>query len=348
MPNTSLTVPNHLLSSTAMIRLDKIKSAIDKPYRWVDTMEKVGREEVEGGERVIVPWEFNRHSNTTRFVNGYEAIDLTLQPIMTPGHEDWMDVVRPVGISGNESRKNRGNKTKILSMVDRRTKSTVNGLRAQLQQQVWQSNVTELTDLVSANGTDDSTGFIEEVALAAQDNVIHNLARATYPHPGFQNQRYDGAGSFSANGLIGMHDIMVRVKDLVKGNDAHPSDSAVHIYASIALQGHLKRAVNSNERYLSQDKLDAGRMVMMYGEYPIISMSDLPNAGTQTTADPWSAVFFDHAAIQFYAQKGAYFEMTEFEKPSGYDVQVAYLHLMGQLIATYLGSSGVLYDAEAW
>jgi hypothetical protein len=206
--------------------------------------------------------------------------------------------------------------------------------------------VPALVDLVTLNGFDNTTGFLEQAAVGAQSNVIHGIPRAANLHPGFQNQRFDCAGSASANLLIGAYDVATRIKDLAEGNpNANPD---IVGYISIACQNNLKRALNTNEQYLSEKELNGGRRVLMWGEWKLESNSDLPDSGSITTGSPWSIAFVDHNALRFIAQKGAYFDLTEFDKPTGYDVQVAFMHLMGQHAGFYFGSSGVVYDAEVW
>jgi hypothetical protein len=346
MPDTTLVVNNELLTSTAFKRLKDIRSQIDRPYRWVTEMEAGGKDVEEGGERLIIPFEMGRHSNTTRFSNGYEAIDLTAKPILTPGSQGWMDVVRPVLISGHENRINRGSREKIFSILDRRLKNTEQGLRAEFQQQALRGNVPAMVDLVSLNGFDNTTGFLEQAAVGAQSNVIHTIPRGANLHPGFQNQRYNVAGSASTLLLIAAYDVATRVRDLANGNPNAMPKVVGHI--SIECQNNLKRALNTNEQYLSEKELNGGRRVMMWGEWKLESNSDLPNSGAVTAGSPWSIAFIDHNALRFVAQKGAYFDLTKFDTPVGYDVQVAFMHLMGQMAGSYFGTSGVVYGAEVW
>ena len=66
MPTTALTITNQLLSTTAFSYQQKLTSVIDEPLRYLANMEKLGKEEEEGGERMVVAWNFTRHSSSTR------------------------------------------------------------------------------------------------------------------------------------------------------------------------------------------------------------------------------------------------------------------------------------------
>lgn len=341
MPTTSITFNNEFLTSTLMARLRDVKGMLDRPAKFVDDLESLGSVDEEGGERMLIPFSFNRHSRTTQLSTGYEPIDLSVNPILTPGYEGWFDAIRPIVISGHEQRINRG-KYAVVQILDARTKDVMNGLRLEFQQALLQGGVAAMSDLVPINGVDVSNGFFEAVAYGSQTNVVHNTSKATYATAvGWQNQSGDLANSFSSNGLIKAYDMQTRIMSI--------SESQKHRwYASINATNFLKRALQSNERYLSERDLDGGKRVMVFGDVPIVTVQDLPNAGTGTTAKPFSMMLVDWNEIKFVRQSGFYMKPAPFEGQPGYNTKAAYVQLMGQLRATYLATSGLLYSGEVW
>jgi hypothetical protein len=329
------------LSTTAMTYLQGHRNMLDRPHPFIDDW-LANKEDQEGGERMIVRWKVARHSSGQQLTTGYEPITMTGAPILKPGTQGWFYNVRPVMISERDEIINRG-KAAVLDLLKTRVQDTEDGTRADLEDAVLRANVTTMSDLLPFNGADDTDGFLEHAAVGSQTNTVHGVAKSTYSTlVGFQNQRYDGAGSFSANGLIGLQDGLTRITEL--STEARKMKG----YLSIAGSTNLKRAVLPQERYTSKDDLDAGRMVEMFGGVQFRVTSRLPNSGTTTTADPWTALVVDWASLHFVGQKGYVMMLDEFRPVSGHIVRAAFMHTFGQNVARFFGSSFVLFDAETW
>lgn len=344
MPSTTLTVTNQLLSSTTFQWSKDYRSQIDRPTEFVDDAEKMGMDEEEGGERMIIAANFTRHSNTTQLSTGYDAVDLAVNAPLTPGHEGWYDGIRPVVISGHEERINRGAAAK-LKLAKVRYEDTVKGLELDFQLASLQGGMANYSDLRTFNGADDTTGFLEAVAYGSQTNVVHNLSKATYSTSvGWQNQFYDCNNSASTLLLQAMYDTHTRIKVLCS------DPGKLKWYISIATANNLKRALNTNERYLSAKELDGGRRVMMFDGTPISEVKDLPSTGTNSTLKPWGAMLVSWGDVQFVAQKGFYMkDGSWFDlSPSGQEGRAMFRHLMGQWRARYLAASGVIVRSELW
>ena len=344
MSSTSLTVSDQLLTSTMFSYMKELTSGIDRPRFFLNDLEKLGKVEESGGERMIIPLNFNRHSVGTQLTSGYEPINLTTQPLGTPGHDGWMDTIRPVVFSGHEGRINRG-KAKVLDLLQERVKDTYEGEREEIQTQILKGTIASKSDLNTLNGIDDSTGFLEATAYGSQSHVVHNISKATYASAvHWNNQWVDGGGSFSSNGLDGLYDILTRV--LVLGGNT----AKLRWYLSIACANLLKRGLNSHEQYLSESELDGGRRVMAFGGVPVqpLSDSDLPIAGATSTATPVSAMLIDFEHINIVVQQGAWFASGPFEKQSGFEVKASFMNTMAQLRAKRLSTSALLTNANVW
>ena len=344
MPTTTLVISDQLLSTTAFQLHDEIIDALDINRPFVENVTRMGKDEKTGGERMIISWRMNRHSQTTQLSTGYEPINLTVEPVGTPGWEQWCDAIRPIVISGHEERLNRG-EAEIVSILESRLQDTEQGFRAEFEEQALLGNVPELSDMVTLNGTIDPTGLLEDAAPGAQTNIIHHVARALHQNaPGFQNQFGDALG-VAANHLPTLYNTIVRINRLL--GVAGTTKNGIRGYQSVAAADQMKTLLFAQERYLTEKELDGGKLVRYFSGIPL-EITDLPTAagGTAPGANNVSYMFVDHGQIKFTAQAGFYFKLSEFQSQPGYDVRAAYMHLMGQMTGRYFGTSALIYNAQ--
>jgi hypothetical protein len=275
---------------------------------------------------------------------GYEKIDLSVSDVFQPAQFGWGSVRRPIVISGEEESVNSGDSA-VLSIADSRTKMVANALRREFVKQMVQGSVVGWEDWGTFNGVDVTTGLLEHRAAGSQSNSVGGVSKSTYSSkPGWQNQAFDGAGSFNLNGLAGLYDLKVEVKSLAGGEPAGRV-----ILASRAAFKNLKRSLQAYERYVDQSKLDGGRIVEYWDGIQIEVEHDMPNAGTNTTADPISFYMLDLNDSHVIFDPEGFFEMSPWETVSGdYETRSAKIKVRGQLISQLLGSSGIAWDLEAF
>lgn len=348
MPDVSFTFNAEQFTTTAYVAAKEITDQLDYQLPLLARSEEVhgkGTPKEEGGTRVFIGLNFSEHSETTELTSGYEPINLDITEVGTPGVDDWADSIRPVVISGHEQRINRGSQHKVLDIVSERTKAMMAAYRRQFHKRSWGLASSGLTDVNTLNGDDFSDGFLESIPPPGQTNSVHGVSKATYNFSvGWQNQAVDVANSFSANGLLALDELMVEIGTL----KTVPTAKGCW-YASRPGFRNLKRAVRSNERYIDQSTLDTGRLTLQYNGYMVEVNRDMPQGATSGLNDgEWSFVFLDHEMIYWLTNGPDYFRMGTFEVQSGYDVTAANCHLMGQWIAKYLGSSGVIINADGW
>tara|TARA_R110000751_G_scaffold19527_1_gene58267 strand:+ start:212 stop:1213 length:1002 start_codon:yes stop_codon:yes gene_type:complete len=299
-----------------------------------------------GGTRVVIPLGFGEHSKTTRMQTGYERIDLSVEDVFVPAVYDWAHVVRPIAISSEEEMINQGDAA-ILSILESRVKMTANALKREYVKNVVQGGVAGWEDWGTLNGLDSGSGFLEEDAVASQTNSVGGVSKSAYSDKtGWQNQVYDGAGSFNSNGLAGLYDMMVEI------NSVSPSGNPSVILASRSGFKNLKRALSASERYIDTAKLDGGRVSQTWDGVPIDVEYFMPDSGTTTgTAGDNEISFYMLNLNDIYTlwdPKG-YFDLGDFETVSGeYDVRAAKLRCRGQLIAKHLGSSGLAIGLDTF
>jgi len=342
-------IGNELLSTTMHIVMKEWRDNVHTSTAFLDASARVhgeGKPVQAGGTRIVIPLGFGEHSSTTRMQTGYERIDLSVEDVFQPASYEWAHVVRPIAISSEEELINQGDAA-ILSILESRVKMTANALKREYVKQMVQGSVAGWDDWNTLNGMDTTTGFLEEGAYGSgQTNSVGGVDKSTYKDKtGWNNQLFDGAGSFNSNGLAGLYDLMVEI------NAVSPSGPPNVILASRAGFKNLKRALSASERYIDTAKLDGGRVSQTWDGVPIDVEYFMPNSGTVSGTSDQEASFYMLSMDDIYTlwdPKG-FFDLSDFETVSGeYDVRAAKLRCRGQLIAKHLGSSGLAIGLDTF
>jgi hypothetical protein len=339
---TSITYPDEFFTTTAANRLALIRQAQYRPYRlaqaFIDNAKMV-----DGGERVIIPFDVQEHSVTTQMTTGYEAVDMDVQTVLKPGTDTWFFAVSPIVFSWVDEAKNKG-KAKHIDIIETRVKDTESRMRREFETQLLKGTQASMSDLNTLNGADNSGGFIEEDAIQSQGNTVHGLSKSTYSTlPGFQNQIASIANDFSAGGIAALQEMHIRVQEITE------DPTKLRGFASIAGAINYNTAVQANERYITQrDAVRTGLMINGV-EYQISSL--MPDDGTQTinVNNKWSFLLLDMDAICFQAFNGLLFNMTPFrDVGGGHLVKAAFHQVAGQLTISNWGSSALGQGGETY
>jgi hypothetical protein len=308
----------------------------------------------DAGERIIVRWEVGDHSKATRVQTGYERWDDSIFATLKPGHEQWAIVVQPVMISEVDEGRNSG-KAKIIDLLRQRTQNVYRHKMRQLQRVAvrgpaasgtW-TGVPGWEDFLTLNGADSTTGIIE--AAASGTNTLHNVSKASYPattHPKFHNSFRDSAGAAGTNLLHNLNGINTNL--VIKDGEPSPSECANYMSENGA--NWLKRALQPQEQYTSED-IDTGkRRVLTYGGVKIKPTFDLPNSGSATTTNPWSSLLMNwKRGVRLRCKTGWVMDWTKFaEIPGTVGVRAAICRTWGQFVALEPGLCGLIVDAEAY
>ncbi len=310
-----------------------------------DAVHGKGKPMETGGNRVEIEVNFSEHSQITALSTGYEAINLNITDVGLPGFDDWALFVQPVVMGPMEEQYNQGDK-KIFSILENRSEAAMEAMRRNIHLRLWgKSNV--LSDLNTLNGDDFASGLLETASVGAQSRAPHGISKATYSSTlGWQNQSYDMAGSFSGNGLVGLWTVDTIIRSL--GKDL----KGLKGYISLGGQVNLKRAVNSNERYVSEKSLDSGVLVLEHNGVSLTVNRDMPNAGTATGAageNEWTVAYIDHKRVFTLYQGDHVFKTGEFSNVSGkFGNRWAPISWWGQLMTNYLGTSAVIKGGDAF
>ena len=339
-------IGNELLSTTMHILMKEWRDNVSEATAFLDAHERVhgaGGPTQAGGTRIVIPLGMGEHSKTTRMQTGFERIDLSVEDVFEPAVFNWGHVVRPVAISSEEEMINSG-ESAIISILESRVKMTANALKRQFCEQIVRGSVAGWEDWETLNGIDVDTGFLEERADGSQTNTVGGVGKtANQDKTGWQHAFYDGAGSFNSNGLAGLYDLKVEIAS--KGGN-QPNV----ILASREGFKNLKRSLSAQERYVSQDKIDGGRLVEYWDGIQIDVERFMPNVtGADSATDPASFYFLNLEDIHMLWDPKGYFDMSDFETVSGeYDVRSAKIRCRGQLICRSLAGAGLAIDLDTF
>lgn len=355
MPGTTaLTYSNEQLSVNLSNQVKEARAMNHRKYPVVADVMKATDKET-GGERIIVRWETDDHSEPTRVQTGYEYWNDAVQTTLTPGHETWGIVVQPVMISEVDEQKNSG-PAKVLDLLKIRTGNVERHMHRNFQDVIlrgaaasgtW-TGVPAFADFNSLNGADITTGLLE--ASASGTNTIHNVSKASFPattHPQFHNEYSDAAGAAGTNILNALYGFIVNL--MVKDGEMSPAEY-IGYFSPNSLKW-LKRVLRAQEQYVAEGEMDDGkRTAMVYHGIRLKPVHNLPQTGANTTANPVSGYIVNwQRGIRFRAQNKWVFNWTKFmDIPGTVGVRAAILRLWGNLIGHQVGLCALLADAEAY
>jgi len=343
------TTADYLNSTLEAWRETRVKSWLDRPVPFIDALMSKGMGEAkQGGDGMRIPVRTTRHSSTIRISTGYEANNLTVFPTLQGARVDWCDVARAVVISGHEERIN-GGPAALVKLAKDREEDTEYALKMEWQKVLLDGgsagDLQAWADCETLNGTDFTDGWLEEEAYGSQGNTIEGLSKSTYSAlVNWQNQSMDFQNAFGTYGLTQLFAAQTAVEALSMEPDQ------IEIFGSRGFVQNLKRALQANERYLSEKDLDGGKRIMVFGGRKISTIySDLPQAGATTATQKWSCIFIDFSCVKwtpiagFVMKSGPYKELSPF-----YDSSAKLFQHMGQLNTNSLSSCALGVRGETY
>ena len=200
------------------------------------------------------------------------------------------------------------------------------------------------------NGTDYAAGYIEEDAHGSQGNTVGGLSKSTYATAnGMNNYSYDLGGAVGSNGRLGF----VTVRNLER--ERLIDKSKVIYLASQSGATHFARVMHPYRQYTGTQSADIiGPDFKIDGQdcYPT---SDMPTAGTSTTAAPWSVLSLDLGSIYPIFLKNDEIDgmfgvvpMQGNQHSGDRRVDVGYVDCAGQWMAERFDSTALFYDGESF
>lgn len=326
----------------------EVANGIDVPYRFAEFMLDNARQEREGGVKATVDWAVRRHVlETTQIRTGYESVRIRAQPTLKSGiYEDRIGV-RPLVIGLKEEIQNRG-RTKRIDILKQRMMDNRMARLEEYEIATLKGTLASWSDLVPANGADNSDGGIEAAAPAAQTNTVHTLSKSTYSAlPGFNNQFADGDNDASANIQVKTNSVILRARNRVIGK------ANFRGWCTIEFAENWYRYIQPQEQYrkaLSDAGGSGPALEFVFNQVPTCVCNNMPTDGSATTAAPWSYLLIDHEHFFYDAQKGFHGKQIPLQAmwAAQSPVRAAYTIDAGQNVFDYLGTHGVVTKLQSY
>lgn len=272
--------------------------------------------EEDGGTTIVEPLLVARNS-TVKSYNGYDVLDLTPQEGITAAEYDWKQIAGSLSISGREKFINSGSKTKILSLLESKTKQLEESMSLEVNRQLQLDG--------TGNASKDLTGLsilVEDGAAWSTVGGIDSNAN-TY----WRNQFTDLGGSFAALGLDAMRTLYNSASR--QGMNESPD----LIISTQGVYEAYEKTLTVNERFMDTAVGDAGFMNLMYKKTPMCFDEDIPLA-LDGTGSTHAMYMLNSKYLAFVVGKGKNFVTTPSQKPENQDAEVSQILLYANLVTS--------------
>jgi hypothetical protein len=365
-----------ILASTLRILKDR---EVDNTFKNIPILDAIRSHgaviESDGGSKVNCPAIMTEHSMITQLSSGYESINLAVKDPLRQTEYNWCDFAAPVVITEKEQLSNKGDRA-VINIAEARLKSVMGMLQREFCKQIVQGDSTSLTELETLSPTV-STGWFGLQPFGQQAGLVGNLNKATYTTT-FQNQYVDCPSAFPSVTDQATRLFRAMSKLYIDTQVYAPEGEVDIILMSPRCYELYKNSLFNQERYTSlQEQRDmAGKLGLMFNGAKVYVEPNLGNTFTQATLGTGNAkdmdgvdIVFGGAATQYqtdganngtidamflnskllslYFDKDAYFEMSEFERISGYAAMAAHIMTRTQLATANLSGHGILINAFA-
>lgn len=258
--------------------------------------------ELSGGERIVQPIMYARN-DTAKSYSGYDSLDITPQAGIDAAEYNWKQYSASIVISGEEELKNSGSKTKIIDLLDARTKQA----RMSLQQKLVEGIFSDGT----GNGSKDLTGL---VAMVGTTGTYGGINSATYDW-------WRASGVDTSTNAITLAEMRAMFNSASLGGRDHPN-LIVTTQAIYETYESLLTATVSFDTADSKALGDGGFVSLEFKKVPVVFDEDC-NSGV--------IYFLNTDHMKLVVHEKANFAVTDFVKPENQDAKVAQILLMGNL-----------------
>lgn len=338
-----MAISNDILSSTLRILLDQEVDNLFKAVPVLDAMKKSGGVETyDGGQKLDVPLILAEHSQITQLSNGYEPVNLAVSDALRNATFEWCDFVAPVVITQKEELSNKGPRA-IVSIAEARLKSVMGMLQREVEKQIVANNSSILSDLESLIDTaavaTNRNGFLQAGTYGTgQQGSVGGINTATFKT--FNNQ-WNTGGTASNMQLDDMVELYIACQANTPGGG-----SPNLIVMDNGTYREYKGLIYNQERFMASDKLDGGRLALMFHGAQCyydpfldgVTVTDHVAAASKGVR----AMFLNTDYLKLAFDSAAQFEMQDFEHISGYASRSANIFTRMQLYLSHLGSQGLL------
>lgn len=280
--------------------------------------------EDDGGTTIVEPLLVARNS-TVKSYNGYDVLDVTPQEGISAAEYDWKQIAGSLSISGREEFINSASKTKILSLIESKTKQLEMSMALELNRQLNLDG--------TGNGAKDFTGLsiiVEDGAAWSTVGGIDSNANAYW-----RNQFIDNAGSWAATGLDNLRTLYNSCSRQGMNEKPDLLISTQGVYEA------YEKGLTVNERFTDTSLGDAGFLNLMYKATPWCFDEDIPLA-LDGTGGTHAVYVLMSKYLALVIGKGKNFAVTEMQKPENQDAKVSQVLLYGNLTTNNRARQGLL------
>ena len=334
--------PQSVISTTLQLLRDKLvdNSFLSHPlFRAIEAAGNLVK--VSGGLRVEQPVIFGEHSSITQLSSGFEPVSMAVTDPFQSAKYEFSNFTQPIILNAVEKAANKGDLA-VVNILESKMKNVMLGLKKEVSKQVIRGNSSVLTSFQTLNGmtTLSSTGWLEAINTATQQNVVGGLDKAVYRGQNWFNNFKDSGGTLS---LSHIDELFIQCQ-IRNPSGAFPDILLMspNCFAAFQnLQQSLVRYTSSSDRAdLDSDMVGMWRGARIYVE---------PNLGftAQNPAKAVSAYALSSDQFQLYADTDGFFNVSEMQPVPGTATEAAQVFCRMQLVTGHLASHGVLIDAEA-
>lgn len=341
-----MAISNDLLSSTLFSIRDGEVDELYQKTAFLDSCRKSGGiEREDGGIKIQRPLSIAEHSTITQLPTGYEPVSLAVRDVLQPAIYDWCDFTAPIIVTHKEDLENSGEKA-IVKIVEARMRSVMSMLRRELNKQIIAGNSTILTTMNTLSPAA-AGGFFEVETKPNQSHTVGGVSKATFNVNGWTNQIFNVGAAFGTDGIRGMQSLYIA------SNSVSPLGDINTVLLSENAMANYRRALFTQERYISEKTLDGGRMSVAFAGSHVEQDLELGFNATSSAASfnvtaPVSGYMLNFKGIKLVLHKDADFAVSPFEHVAGTTARAAQLYVKTQLVADHLGSCGVLFNGETF
>ena len=271
--------------------------------------QKGAMKEESGGERIVQPIMYGTNTTATSY-SGYDLLDTTPQAGIDAAEFNWKQYSASITISGEEEKKNAGSKTKIIDILDARTKQARLGLQQALTEGIFSDGTAnsnkQLTGLVAMVNSSGTYGGINSSTYSWWRSNVDSTSEAL--------SLADMRTAFNTPSLGGKDhpNLIVTTQTLFEGYEA--------FLTNVAISGGGSHFSTPSE---GTKKLgDAGFQALEFKGVPIVWDENCTSG----------AMYFlntEHMKLVVHADRN--FAVSDFVKPENQDARVAQILWMGNL-----------------
>lgn len=315
-----------LLSTTLKNYQKKLVDNIHKSNAVFYMLKEMGAIKTEsGGERIVRPLMYGKNSTTASY-SGYDLLDTTPQAGIDSAEYNWKQYSASITISGEEQRKNKGSKYKIIDLLEAKTKQAEMSLTEALTEGMFSDG--------TGNGSKDLTGF---AAMVNSSGTYGGIDSSTYT--------WWASDVDSSNNTLTLAELRNSFNDVSKGGKDKPNLIVTDQNCFETYEGFITQVGTTN----------------VYGSFKTESAGEkkLGDAGFQTLGFKGVPMVFDEYAglgnvyllnlrhMDLTVHEDANFATTEFVKPENQDALVAQILFMGNLTCDRRASFALLSNKDA-